>query len=154
VDTQVEELVKALVDAWARADRDAFLALMHPDAESWLPRSALEGGAPYRGLQGAAQAWADGFDIWERFEGELREFRYVGDVLVAEFRVRCIPRGEGPPVEYDGHYVTELRDGKVAYWRPYLDRADAAADAEARAATRLRAATAATPAGSSASRRR
>jgi ketosteroid isomerase-like protein len=138
VDRQAEELLRALADAWAQAGREAFLAVMHPDAEMWLPRSALEGGAPYRGLEGAAKAWADGFDIWERFEIERRELRTVGDVLIDLVHVRCFPRGEGPPVEYDGYYVTEIRDGKVAYWRPYLDRAEALDAAEARAVRGVR----------------
>jgi ketosteroid isomerase-like protein len=130
--------MRALADPWNRADRDAFLGMMHPDAECWLPRSVLEGGAPYRGLEGAAQAWADGFEIWERFDATPRGFGWIGDVCIAEYRVRCFPRREGPPVEYDGHYVTEFRDGKVAYWRPYLDGAEALAVAEARAAGGVR----------------
>ncbi len=111
---------------------------MHPNAECWLPRSALDGGAPYRGLEGAAQAWADGFDVWERFEVERRELLHVGEVLIDVVRVRCVPHGEGPPVVYDGHYVTELRDGMVTYWRPHLDRAEALDAAEARAARTVR----------------
>src|ERR671918_218507 len=75
---EAEDLMKAFADAWNDADRDAFLALMHSEVEMYLPRSVLEGGAPYRGLEGAAQAFADGFDMWERFEIELREVSYVG----------------------------------------------------------------------------
>ena len=138
VDPQPEEVMRALADAWSGADRDAFLALMHPDAEMWLPRSALEGGAPYRGLDGAAQAWEDGFEIWQRFEAEPRGLSYVGDAWIAEYRVRCFPRGDGPRVEYAGHYVTDFRDGKVVYWRPYLDRAEALDAANARAARGVR----------------
>jgi ketosteroid isomerase-like protein len=129
-----EDLMKAFSDAWNRADRDAFLALMHSEVEMYLPRSILEGGAPYRGLEGAAQAFADGFDMWERFEIELREVSYVDDLLVAAYRSRQVPRGRGPTVQYDAYSVTELRDGKIAYWRPYVDRADALQAAEARLA--------------------
>jgi hypothetical protein len=78
-------------------------------------------------MAGSASRW-----MWRR------ELRYVGDVLIDMVRVRCIPRGEGPPVEYDGDYVTELRDGKVAYWCPYLDPAEAVTAAEARAAWGVR----------------
>jgi ketosteroid isomerase-like protein len=134
---EAEELMKAFADAWTRADRDAFLALMHAEAEMYLPRSVLEGGPPYRGLEGAAQAFADGFDIWERFEVELREVSYVGDLLVAAYRSRQVPRGHGPAAEYDAYSVTELRDGKIVYWRPYLDRAEALQAAEARLGGRL-----------------
>lgn len=93
--------MKAFADAWNRADRDAFLALMHSEVEMYLPRSVLEGGAPYRGLEGAARAFADGFDMWERFEIELREVSYVDDLLVAGYRSRQVSRGQGPPVQYD-----------------------------------------------------
>lgn len=125
IDPHATEVASAFGDAFARGDRDDFLALMHPEVEIYLPRSALEGGPPYRGLEGAARAWADAFDLWKRFEAELREVSAVGDVFIFAYRVRCFPHREGPPVEYDGHYVTQLRDRKIAYTRPYLDRAAA-----------------------------
>jgi ketosteroid isomerase-like protein len=129
-----EDVSTAVAEAWNRADHDAFLALMHADAEAYLPRSVLEGGPPYRGLAGAAQLWADAFEVWQRFELESREVKDVGGVLILAWRVHCIPRGEGPPVDYDGYWVTELREGKISYWRPYLDRAEAFDAAETRAA--------------------
>jgi ketosteroid isomerase-like protein len=107
---------------------------MHPQVEMYLPRSVLEGGAPYRGLPGAERAWADAFDLWERFESEERGVDVFGDVFIAHLRVRCFPHREGPPVEYDGHYVMEPRDGKIVYSRPYLDREEARRDAESRSA--------------------
>jgi ketosteroid isomerase-like protein len=60
----------------------------------------------------------------------------LDDVFIAHLRVRCFPHREGPPVEYDGHYVMELRDGKIVYSRPYLDREEAQRDAESRSARR------------------
>jgi ketosteroid isomerase-like protein len=120
-------------DAWNRSDQAAFLALLHSDAETFLPRSVLEGGPPYRGLEGAAQLWSDAFEVWERFEIESREVSAVGGVLIFAARVHCVPRREGPPVDYDGYWVTELRDGKIAYWRPYLDRMEALGAAKDRA---------------------
>jgi ketosteroid isomerase-like protein len=133
-----QELNQAWADVWSRTDREAFLALIDSDAEMYLPRSLLEGGAPYRGLEGAAQLWADAFEMWERLEIEPREVRPVGGVLIFAYRAHCIPRGEGPPVDYDGYQVTELRDGKIAYLRPFLDRAEALDAAQARAADALR----------------
>ena len=103
----------------------------------YLPRSVLEGGSPYRGLEGAEQAWSDAFDLWERFEIETRGFDTIGEVFISVIRARCFPHREGPPVEYDGHWVMELRDGKIAYARPFLDRAEARRDAEARASQEL-----------------
>jgi ketosteroid isomerase-like protein len=133
-----EELSRAAADAWNRTDRDAFLALVHPEAETYLPRSLLEGGPPYRGLEGAEQLWSDAFEAWERFEIESHEVTTIGGVLIFALRTHCIPRMEGPPVDYDGYWVTELRDGKIAYWRPYLDRTEALEAAQTRAARRLR----------------
>jgi ketosteroid isomerase-like protein len=136
MESTAEDLARAWADAFARADRDACLGLMHPYVEMYLPRSALEGGEPYRGLTGASQAWADAFDIWERFEFEPLGFDTAGDVLVFTYRARCFPRREGPPVDYVAHTVIELRDGKIFYWRPHLDSSKARDDAEARAAPR------------------
>jgi ketosteroid isomerase-like protein len=134
--SSAEDLARAWADAFARADRDAFLGLMHPDVEMYLPRSALEGGDPYRGSTGAAQAWADAFDLWERFDVELRGFDASSDGLIFVYRARCFPRGEGPPVDYLAHNVIELRDGKIIYSRPHLDPNEARDDAEARATRR------------------
>lgn len=133
-----EELNRALADAWNRTDREAFLSLVHPQAEAYLPRSLLEGGPPYRGLEGAAQLWADAFDVWERVELQSRGVKPVGGVRIFAWHVHCIPRGKGPPVDYDGYWVTELRDGKLAYWRPYLDQDEALDAAQARAVGGLR----------------
>jgi hypothetical protein len=127
-----EDRVTAWFDAFADADRDAYLSLIHPGAQMWLPRAALEGGEPYRGIDGAGRAWDDAFDVWERFEYEPRELDAIGGVLIVGVLVRCFPRREGPTVEYLGYNVTELRDAKIVYWRPYLERAEAQADAEAR----------------------
>jgi ketosteroid isomerase-like protein len=131
-----EEMGRAFSDAFVHADRDAFLGLIHPQIEMYLPRSVLEGGAPYRGLSGAERAWADAFDLWEKFETEVRGVDVFGDVFIAHYRVRCFPHREGPPVEYEGHYVTELLDGKIVYSRPYLERDEAQRDAESRSAQR------------------
>jgi ketosteroid isomerase-like protein len=131
-----EDLASAWADAFAGADRDAFLGLMHPDVEMYLPRSALEGRDPYRGSTGAAQAWADAFDLWQRFEVEPLGFDAAGDVLILAYRARCFPRREGPPVDYVAHNVIEPRDGKIVYSRAHLDPSEARDDAEARAARR------------------
>lgn len=133
VDPRAEEVGRAFGDAFADSDRAGFLALMHPKVEMYLPRSVLEGGPPYRGLDGAEHAWSDAFDLWKRFEVETRSFEVIGDTFILVNRARCFPHREGPPVEYDGHWVIELRDGKIRYARPYLDGAEARRDAEARA---------------------
>lgn len=138
MDLRAQEIGRAYGDAFVGRDRDAFLALIHPEAELYLPRSVLEGGPPYRGLEGAAQAWDDAFDLWDRFEAEDRGFNAIGDVFIVHFRVRCFPHREGPPVDYDGHYVMELRDGLISYSRPYVDRDEALRDAESRSVRGLR----------------
>lgn len=117
-----EELITALYDAWSRGDRDAFVALVHPQAEISLPRRLLKDGSPYRGLKGAEHLWEDARKIWDRFEIESCEVQPVGSLLILAAHARCTPHGEGSPMDYDGLWVAELRDGKLAYWCPYLEQ--------------------------------
>jgi hypothetical protein len=36
-----------------------------------------------------------------------------------------VGKDDGPPVEYQSAYLAKLRDGKIAYWRPYQSHDEA-----------------------------
>jgi ketosteroid isomerase-like protein len=82
----------------------------------------------YRGpeaVRRAAEMMMSGFE-----DVEIRDFRLLsaGDRVVALLHTRG--KGERVDLEveqHDAHTVT-FRDGKIAYWRVYLDQTEALAD--------------------------
>jgi len=84
---------------------------------------------PYRGPEAAkhvAELLMSGFE-----DVEIKDFRLLpaGDRVVALLHTRA--RGERVDLEVetrDAHTIT-FRDGKIAYWRLYLDQVEALTDA-------------------------
>jgi hypothetical protein len=40
-------------------------------------------------------------------------------------RALNVGKGDAPAIEYQSAYLAKLRDGKIAYWRPYQSHAEA-----------------------------
>jgi ketosteroid isomerase-like protein len=120
----VEEIVQRATQAWAGRDVDAWVECFHPDAELLLPRNLLEGGS-YRGHAGIRQAFADAFETWEDFRFELDELRVIDDGALALGQTVNVGKGDAPTIEYQSAYLIRLRDGKIAYWRPYQSHREA-----------------------------
>jgi ketosteroid isomerase-like protein len=84
---------------------------------------------PYRGPEAAARVATE---LMSGFEDvEIRNFRLVpaGDRVVALLHTRGTGERDALVVETrDAHTIT-FRDGKIAYWRLYLDQAEALTDA-------------------------
>jgi hypothetical protein len=117
------ELMDAWVEAWVNYDRDAFLALMHPEVELYLPRSAIEG-TVYRGLEGAARAFSDGAEIWRRFEplAPWQELRSLGAWHLTVTRSRLHPHGPRPVVAFDACWMMKVEAGRIVYAQPFQHR--------------------------------
>ena len=45
--------------------------------------------------------------------------------LVVLGRAINVGKGDAPAVEYESSYLAKLRDGKIAYWRPYQSHDEA-----------------------------
>ena len=118
------EAVQRLIEAWKTRDIEAIVACHHPDAEFLLPRNVLEGGS-YRGHAGIRRAWADVFDTWQDVRIEIQEIRAAADCVVALGRTVNVGKGDAPTVEYESAYLFRIRDGKVAYSRPYQSHQEA-----------------------------
>jgi ketosteroid isomerase-like protein len=118
------EIVRRVFEALRESDVGAFVRYFHPDAEMLLPRNVLEGGS-YRGHDGVRQAIADALETWEAFRIEISEIRTVGDQAVALGRTVNVGKGDAPTVEYESAYLIKLRDGKIAFWRPYQSHREA-----------------------------
>ena len=62
---------------------------------------------------------------------EIRDYELLpaGDRVVALIRTYFRGRGGGPEVEVRDAHTMTFRDGKIIYWRLYIDRTEALTDA-------------------------
>ena len=118
------ELVRAAVRAFGARDPEGWVNCFHPNVEFLLPRNVMEGGS-YRGHEGVRRALADVFETWAAFRFEIQDIRQVHDRVVVLGRAINVGKGDAPAVEYQSAYLAKLRDGKIAYWRPYQSHAEA-----------------------------
>ena len=82
----------------------------------------------YRGLDGARRYWMDWLGPWAEIEYEA-ELHEAGDTVVVVLDQRM--RGAHSGIDLTGRYAQlfRFRDGKIAYWRIYMNPDDALADA-------------------------
>ncbi len=120
------EIFQRVIEAFNRDGVDGVLPYYWDDAEVYDPD--LPPGT-YRGREAVSlviEMLISGFE-----DVEIRDFRLLpaGDRVVALLRTRS--RGERDDLEVetrDAHTIT-FRDGKITYWRIYLDQAEALQDA-------------------------
>jgi uncharacterized protein (TIGR02246 family) len=124
---EIEQIARAVADAWNRMDEDEFTQLFTEDVEFYLPRNLLEGGG-YEGHEGIRRAMADARESWDEVTVDLKDVAAAGDRAVMHMHVMNRSHGEGPVLEYEGWWALRLRDGLIAYCRSHLDEADALAD--------------------------
>ena len=122
------ELAYRVADAFNRQDLDAFLGLIDPQAEFVSRIVELEGGEPYRGHDGMRSWWENLLSVFPDFSVEVEEVRDLGDVTVAQVRVR----GHGshgtesdPPWEQTQWQVIEWSHGKAIWARICPSEAEA-----------------------------
>jgi ketosteroid isomerase-like protein len=118
------EVVQAAFRAFEAKDSEAWVNCFHPNAEFLLPRNVLEGGS-YRGHEGVRRALADSYETWAGFRIEIQDMREIDDRVVALGRTINVGKGDAPTVEYQSAYIAKLRDGKIAYLRPYQSHVEA-----------------------------
>jgi ketosteroid isomerase-like protein len=120
------EIYQRILETFNREGMDGVMPYFAEDVEVYDP-DLPEG--PYRGPEAArrvAEQLMSGFaDV------EIRDFRLLsaGDRVVALLHTRG--KGERVDLEIetrDAHTIT-FRDGKIAYWRLYLDQGEALSDA-------------------------
>jgi ketosteroid isomerase-like protein len=120
------EIFQRVIEAFNRDGVDGVLPFYTDDAEVYDPDLPPD---TYRGRDAVSRViemLMSGFD-----DVEIRNFRLLpaGDRVVALLHTRG--RGERDALEVetrDAHMIT-FRDGKITYWRIYLDQAEALSDA-------------------------
>jgi ketosteroid isomerase-like protein len=120
------ETYQRILETFNREGVDGVMEFFTDDVEVYDPD--LPPG-PYRGPEAVRRVIED---LTSGFEDvEIKDFRLLpaGDRVVALLHTRAKAERADLQVEQrDAHTIT-FRDGKVAYWRAYLDQAEALADA-------------------------
>lgn len=120
------ETYRRMIEAFNRDGVDAAMRFFAEDAEVYDPDAP--NGAPYRGREAVASFLAQ--LIEGAAEVEVRDFELLpaGDRVVGLIHTYAEGAGGDPIVELRDAHTLTFRDGKVVYWRAYLDRKEALAD--------------------------
>jgi ketosteroid isomerase-like protein len=123
------ELVQRAWNASATDGIDALIQHLHPDIEI-VPFGAAMEGTAYRGLAGVKRWWEQEIEAnWETFETHAEDFEQVGDRLVIFGRWVARSRTSRVDLIMPATWIVDVRDGKIARWETYTDRAEALAAA-------------------------
>jgi ketosteroid isomerase-like protein len=129
------ELAKALItedtdfaplfrdeDAWSRVS-EALSPLITDDFESVMAFPGLTRTHP--GLEGFRKNWLDWLEPWATYRTTIEELIDLGDHVVALLRDRGRRHDMETEVELIGATTLTFREGRVARWGDYADRAEA-----------------------------
>lgn len=121
--------VKALYDAYARADLETALSLVTDDVD-WAAEAAGDG-APWfgqrQGKAGVAAFFADIGTNADVTEFTPLSFAAAGDAVHAFLHWTYTVRATGRTASMHMHHFWRLRDGKIAYFRGSEDSAQTVA---------------------------
>ena len=127
---ETEALARAYFERVGRGDREGLLEIFCPDLRWVVPRGAV---APFAGVHEGAEkivdlmlgAVGDAFEAGSQ-KSELVRFVHGEDVVVVEARMTARAR-DGRRYENDYAFFFELRGGRIAEIREYVDTRTAAA---------------------------
>jgi ketosteroid isomerase-like protein len=122
------ELAARAIDAFNDIDVDAFVALTTPDFQ-WSPSMVAIEGQSFHGRSGIESYFASLGDAWEEFQILPGTFRELAHVVIMLGELRGRGKNSGVTVVSSLGMVFDLRGGKLARIRGYLDHADALAAA-------------------------
>jgi hypothetical protein len=96
---------------------------MDEDVEAVSRLVAMEGG--YHGHAGIRRWWENLLDVFPDYTIEVVEVRDLGDLLIAELRLRGHGAGSDTPFEETLWQVVQWRDQKVVWWQAFPTEAEA-----------------------------
>jgi ketosteroid isomerase-like protein len=119
------ELVRRLLDMFARREHEAVFAFYDPDIE-WDARAGSDFGAVgqsgfYRGHEGVRTYWRRWLEAWRDIQFEVDDVLEAGEEVVALIRNQRQWGRESGIVTVMPPYglVFTIRDGNVVRWRLY-----------------------------------
>jgi ketosteroid isomerase-like protein len=127
--TQDIQAIRAGYEDLSRDDFESWSRLIRPDVE--LPE--LPGAAVYRGLDGARRWFESARELVDEWRWSLETFARDRNPYVARVRLTVIGRESSVPIEQIVLHVFEMREGRAAVIRGFLDEAQALECAEAAA---------------------
>lgn len=126
---QEAELIRRSYDALNRGDFDAWLELSHPDAQLH-DLAEVPGTGIYRGHDGLRLWVHNARDLVGDWHWTVEEFVRDRNPFVTRVRVTAHGRESDVPVDQVIFHVFEMRDGRAAVLRGFLEERDALASAE------------------------
>jgi ketosteroid isomerase-like protein len=122
------ELVRRLLEMFARREHEAVFAFYDPDIE-WDATNIRAFGlddlaAVYHGHEGVRTYWRRWLQAWKDLEFDVEKVLDAGDEVVALIRnQRQWGRHSGIPVELPPYgLIFTIRAGKVVRWRNFADQ--------------------------------
>jgi ketosteroid isomerase-like protein len=125
-DTNVDRYEQAL-DAFRKEGYEGLIPYFDEGIEVYDPD--LPGGGSSHGRSGARRVLAQLLEGFDEVEIRGYELHPAGDRVVGLFHTYMRGRRDGMEMEIRDAHTWTFRDGKVVYWRLYLDQAEALADA-------------------------
>ena len=120
------EIYERALQAFERDGYEALIPYFDPEIEVFDPD--MPSGGTHRGHPGARKVLAQLLEGVDEVEIRSRELLPAGDRVVGLFHTYM--RGaEGVELEIRDAHTWTFSDGKVVYWRLYLDQAEALSDA-------------------------
>ena len=119
------EIYRKIIEAFNRDGAEGVLPFFAPDAEAYDPDGPNGGG--FRGREAIARfirQLVEGADVSAQ---ELRLLS-AGDRVVGVVQSRRSRSEDDAEVEMVEAHTFTFRDGRIVYWRAYLDPAEALAD--------------------------
>jgi limonene-1,2-epoxide hydrolase len=121
------EIARQLMEAFNDEGIEGVLPYYADDCEVYDPD--LPGNHSFRGKEGLRSLL--NLMLTGSEQTEIRDYELLpaGDRVVALIRTYFRGDGGGPEVEVRDAHTMTFRDGKIVYWRLYVDRTEALTDA-------------------------
>ena len=114
------EIMRAVMNAFAKEDLPAFLPLMDPEIHFEPHLAGVEGG--YAGHDGVERFFADAFETFEILDANYPDIRDLGNQVLVLGTLRLNGRESGIQVENPLAIVARVREGLITYLKDYADR--------------------------------
>lgn len=119
-------VVRAMMNAHARGEAEAALAILHPEVE--FDATTRPDGRVWRGRNGVRQAMSEWMGAWEDYRLSLEEFIDTGDGVLCLWTERGRGKASGAELEIRGGTLYTVREGLITQMVAY-DRRETAFEA-------------------------
>jgi len=119
------EVVRNSMQAFATGDIEEMLSYIDPDSEL---HSAIIGGAEgnvFRGHDGFRRWYAESMESFEQLSTEFREYRDLGDRILAFGHIHARGRGSGVEIDSPTGWVFTVRGGQIEKAEGFLSPTEA-----------------------------